>query len=75
MFIRKAFVQAKVSDAFVARLGAADMPWIPFVEDLCGYRYLEQTLIDRLKFGTSADWGVHANGKGATERSTIAYLS
>jgi hypothetical protein len=64
VYIKKAYVQAKISDAFVARLGSADMPWIPFVEDLYGYRYLEQTLIDRLKYGTSADWGVNANGKG-----------
>lgn len=63
LFIKKAYVQAKLSDAFVARLGSADLPWIPFVEDLYGYRYVENVLIDRLKFGTSADWGVHAGGK------------
>ncbi len=63
IFIKKAYLQAKLSDAFVARLGSADLPWIPFDEDLYGYRYVEQTLIDRLKFGTSADWGLHVGGK------------
>jgi hypothetical protein len=33
------------------------------MEGLYGYRYVENTLIDRTKFGTSADWGVHAYGK------------
>jgi len=47
------------------RVGSADMPWIPFVEDLYGNRYVEKTLIDRTSFGTSADWGVHAGGKVA----------
>lgn len=63
IFIKKAYLQAKISDAFVARLGSADLPWVPFVEDLYGYRYVENVLVDRLKFGTSADWGVHAGGK------------
>ena len=63
IYIKKAYLQAKLSDAFVARLGSADLPWVPFVEDLYGYRYVENVLVDRLKFGTSADWGLHAGGK------------
>ncbi|MGN6517347.1 MAG: porin [Rhizomicrobium sp.] len=64
IFIKKAYLQAKVAgDMLVFRLGSADMPWIPFVEDLYGYRYVENTLIDRTKFGTSADWGAHFLGK------------
>jgi hypothetical protein len=35
---------------------------VPFAENAYGYRYIENTLIDRLKYGTSADWGVHASG-------------
>jgi hypothetical protein len=35
------------------------------MENLYGYRYIENTLIDRTKYGTSADWGVHAYGKFA----------
>jgi hypothetical protein len=63
LYIKKAYLQAKVSDALVFRFGSADLPWVPFMEDVYGYRYLENTLIDRTKFGTSADWGVHASGK------------
>jgi hypothetical protein len=63
LYIKKAYLQASYSDAVNFRLGAADLPWIPFVEDLYGYRYLEQTISDRTKYGTSADWGVHAYGK------------
>jgi TolA-binding protein len=62
LYIKKAYLQAKLNDALVFRLGAADMPWIPFAEDRYGYRYLEQTLTDRTKFGTSSDWGLHALG-------------
>lgn len=62
LFIKKAYLQAKLSDAAVVRAGSADMPWIPFVEDFYGYRYVENTLVDRLKFGTSADWGLHLGG-------------
>lgn len=63
LYIKKAYLQAKFSDALVVRLGSTDLPWVPFAEDMYGYRYVENTLIDRTKFGTSADWGVHASGK------------
>jgi len=62
LFIKKAYLQAKLSDAFIIRAGAAEMPWIPFAEKIYGYRYVEQTLIDRTKYGTSTDWGLHAFG-------------
>jgi hypothetical protein len=64
-FIKKAYLQAKYSDALTLRLGATDLPWIPFAEDVYGYRFVEQTVSDRTKFGTSSDWGVHALGNFA----------
>lgn len=63
VYIKKAYLQAKLSDALTIRLGSADLPWVPFAEDVYGYRWVENTLIDRDKFGTSADWGVHVLGK------------
>jgi hypothetical protein len=63
VYVKKAYLQAKLSDAAVVRIGSADMPWIPYVEGAYGFRYVEKTLIDRLGFGTSADWGLHAGGK------------
>jgi hypothetical protein len=65
VFVKKAFIQAKINGegAAIFRLGSADTPWIPFVEGLYGYRYVEQTLTDHLSFGASADWGLHFLGK------------
>jgi len=65
VFIKKAYVQYSLPDskALFARLGSADLPWVPFVEDLYGYRYVEHVITDRLHFGTSADWGLHAGGQ------------
>jgi hypothetical protein len=66
LFLKKGWLQAKVfGDAFVIRAGASDLPWVPFVESLYGYRYVENTLIDRTKFGTSTDFGGHFFGKVA----------
>ncbi|MHB1333637.1 MAG: porin [Sulfuriferula sp.] len=62
LFVKKAYVQGKFDQAAVLRVGASDMPWIPFVEHYYGYRYVENTLTDRLHFGNSADWGVHMAG-------------
>jgi hypothetical protein len=40
-------------------------------------RYIENTIADRLKFGTSADWGVHAGGKlaGGSMEYAVAALN
>ena len=73
LYLKKAYLQAKLSDAFTVRLGSADLPWVPFVEDLYGNRYVENVMIDRDKFGTSADWGVHALGKFPAGPAMISY--
>ena len=65
LYLKKAYLQAKLNDMFTFRLGSADLPWVPFVEDVYGYRYVENVMIDRDKYGTSADWGVHMLGKFA----------
>jgi hypothetical protein len=72
LFVKKAYLQAKLSDAFIGRLGSADLPWVTFVEELYGYRYVENVIVDRLRFGTSADWGIHATGKMAAGRMNYA---
>jgi hypothetical protein len=63
VFFKNAFLQYSLSKAFWGRLGEANMPWIPFAEGVYGYRYVENTLIDRLHFGNSADWGAHIGGQ------------
>jgi hypothetical protein len=62
VYVKKAYLQAKLNPAFTIRVGEADLPWVPFAEGVYGYRYVENTLIDRTKFGTSSDWGVHVLG-------------
>jgi len=69
LFVKKAYVQGKFDQAAVLRLGSADMPWIPFVENVYGFRYVENTLIDRLKYGNSADWGIHLGGDIGASKS------
>jgi hypothetical protein len=77
IYLKKAYVQYKLSDAFVLRAGSTDLPWVPFAENYYGMRYVENTLIDRLKFGTSADWGLHASGKvaGGSMEYAVAALN
>ncbi len=78
LFVKKAYLQGKFDPLFTMRFGASDMPWIPFAEKWYGYRFIENTLIDRSidggrgtagtaatgagSFGNSSDWGVHAFG-------------
>jgi len=61
-YIKKAYLQAKLNPALVIRLGAADLPWVPYVEGVYGYRHVENEIIDRIGLGTSSDWGVHVSG-------------
>ena len=69
LFVKKAYVQGRFDQALVFRAGSADMPWIPFVENYYGYRYVEQTVTDRLKYGNSADWGLHLGGDIGASKS------
>jgi hypothetical protein len=62
LYLKKAYLQARIDPLLTVRVGAADMPWIPYVEGIYGMRYFEQTVVDRTKFGTSSDWGVHVLG-------------
>jgi hypothetical protein len=62
LFVKKAYVQGVFSKLAALRVGSASMPWIPFVEHWYGYRFVENTLVDRMKFGNSADWGAHLYG-------------
>jgi hypothetical protein len=62
LFVKKAYLQAKIDPMLTVRVGAADMPWIPYVEGIYGYRWLEKTITDYYSQGTSSDWGVHALG-------------
>lgn len=63
VYVKKAYLQAKLDPAFIIRVGSADLPWIvPVAENVYGYRFVENTLIDRTKFGATADWGVHVLG-------------
>ena len=62
LFAKKTYLQQHLSDAATLRYGAADMPWIPYVESFYGYRFVEKTLADRLGLGNTVDWGVHLFG-------------
>ena len=62
LYLKFAYLQAKIDPALIVRVGSADMPWIPFIDGKTGMRYIENDLTDRTSFGNSADWGVHVLG-------------
>jgi hypothetical protein len=62
LFVKKAYLQAKFDPGLAVRIGAADLPWVPFAEGIYGYRFVENTLTDRTRYGSSVDWGVHVLG-------------
>jgi len=62
LFVKKAYMQGAFSPLATLRVGSANMAWIPFVEDWYGYRYVENTVVDKMKLGNSADWGLHLLG-------------
>ena len=73
VFVKKANLQLKLANEAIFRLGAADTPWIPFVEGIYGQRYFEQTITDSLGFGSSAEWGLHFLGKAANNMLSYAF--
>ena len=74
-FIKTAYVQAKFSPEAILQVGSANEPWIPFVEDLYGFRYVENTLTDREHVANSADWGVHLLGSNGLISYNVAAVN
>ena len=60
--VKYAYVQAKYFDELVLQAGAEKTPWIPFVEDIYGYRFVDKVFADQNKLGNSADYGLNAHG-------------
>ena len=71
VFVKHAYLQLKFAPELWLRAGAADLPWVPWVEDRYGMRYVENVLIDRVGVGTSADWGLHLGGE--VKKGLLAY--
>ena len=67
LYIKKAYLEGNFAPLLDVRAGSADMPWIPFAESVYGYRYIENTLVDRFKYGNSADWGINVNGSAGDD--------
>jgi hypothetical protein len=60
--VKYAYVQAKYFNELVVQAGEQKNPWIPFVEDIYGYRFVDKVIADQNKFGSSADFGLNAHG-------------
>ena len=75
LFVKKAYLQGSFSKLATLRVGSANMPWIPFVEDWYGYRYVENTITDRLHFANSADWGLHMLGDNGTFNYQVSVVN
>jgi hypothetical protein len=63
LYVKNVYLQAKIDPALIIRFGEAPMAWVPFVEDIYGYRHIEKTLTDLNAQANSTDWGVHVSGK------------
>ncbi|HJU25413.1 MAG TPA: carbohydrate porin [Rhodanobacteraceae bacterium] len=62
LFVKKAYLQGTFSPLAILRVGSAGLPWTSLAEDFYGYRFVEDTLVPRAKFGQTADWGLHMLG-------------
>lgn len=62
VYMKNLYAQRSFNDGVKLQIGLANMPWIPHMEDLYRYRYVENVLIDANHFGNSADWGLHLLG-------------
>lgn len=62
--VKKAYLERSFDRWAVLRAGAASMAWVSAADDAYGYRFVEKVLVDRLRFGSSTDWGLHLAGRG-----------
>lgn len=71
LWLRHAYLQRRLGEHAVLRLGNAPTPWIAAESSHEGYRYVDGGLISRTGTGTAADYGVHVQGT----RGTLNYAA
>lgn len=62
LFIKRLYLQARISPAFTVHAGSFTSPWDAYAESLYGYRYIEKVTTDHLGYSVTADWGLNASG-------------
>jgi len=63
VFLKKAQLTGKFSDAVKVKLGMIGTPWIGYEDKLNGHRYISKSYVDTHKMAASADAGVGVQGK------------
>lgn len=63
VFLKKAQLTGKFSDAVSVKLGMIGTPWIGYQDKLNGHRYISKSYVDTHKMASSADAGVGVFGK------------
>ncbi len=63
VYIKKAYLQGKFSDAVILQAGIIGTPWIGYEEGLMRHRYVNKTFVDTYKLDSSADAGIGFKGK------------
>ncbi|HEY1773349.1 MAG TPA: hypothetical protein VGH91_09180 [Gammaproteobacteria bacterium] len=63
-YLKEAYLQGKLDPWATFRVGNAPEPWVPFVEKIYGYRFVEQTFTEREGIANTADMGGHLSGAG-----------
>ena len=71
LYLKKAYVDLNFSPMFDVKAGSSDLPWVPYAEGIYGNRYIENTIADKQKVATSADWGLHAAGVFGTASDPV----
>jgi hypothetical protein len=62
LMVKYLYVAAKLNDALTIHVGSYALPWVQYVDNLTGYRWVEKSVGDRLSLASTADWGVNASG-------------
>jgi hypothetical protein len=63
VFLKKAQLTGKFSDALNVKLGMIGTPWIGYQDKLNGHRYVSKSFVDTHHMASSADAGVGVFGK------------
>ena len=75
VLVRHLYVQRRLGDRHLLRLGNAPDTWILPMAQLNGYRYLDPGLVRMSGHGDPADWGVHLLGEAGPVTWTVAAVT
>lgn len=75
VWFRHAYLQRRWHNGYYLKLGVAELPWIDYIAQRVGYRYVDASLNPKNQLASPTDLGVHVGHKGERFSYSVAMVT